>query len=215
MAGRKPITEEQEPAVLRALAARPLRDQALFILGMNTGFRITELLSLNVAQVWDDGNVRANVRITRAKMKNGRGHRRRSVTSRVVPLNGAASAILRPYLFARFGSGGALPHEPLFPSRKRGMRLSRWRANTIVHEVIRAAGFDDQDAYGTHSLRKRFANRIYQATKFDINLTRYVMGHCNVSTTIAYLSVNEADAVAAVMRIGQLPVAAPKAVSAG
>ena len=132
---------------MSALLARPLRDQVLVIMGLNTGFRITELLSLNVDQVYQAGVVRPSVHVTRAKLKGGRSRQRRSVTSRVVPLNAAATAILKKYFLARFGSGEPASNEPLFPSRKHGLRISRWGANDIVHAVLRAAGFDDQDGY--------------------------------------------------------------------
>lgn len=48
MAGRKPILETELPKVYAALAEFPLRDQTLVTLGLNTGFRVTELLSLDV-----------------------------------------------------------------------------------------------------------------------------------------------------------------------
>jgi len=48
MPGRKPLLENDEPLVIAALEEFSLRDQTLVILGLNTGFRITEILSLTV-----------------------------------------------------------------------------------------------------------------------------------------------------------------------
>lgn len=118
----------------------------------------------------------------RGHLKNGRGRRKKSLTSRTVPLNAAAAAILEQYLFARFGSGPADPNAPLFPSQRKEMRMSRWRANVIVHLVIQAAGIADREAYGTHSLRKTFARKVYKNSGHDINLTRAVLGHREIST---------------------------------
>lgn len=98
----------------------PPRDRALVALGLNTGFRVSELLSLNVGDVWDGERVRPQVKVARAKMKGGRGPRRKSVSSRAVPLNEAATSALQRYLFARLGAGPVAPEEPLFPSRFRG-----------------------------------------------------------------------------------------------
>ena len=191
---------------MKALALRPLRDQVLIVLELNTGFRIAELLSLNLDQVWGNSAIRASIRVARAKMKGGRSRRRRSVIGRVVPVNAAVAAILKKYLATRYPDRPVPSHVPLFTSRLHRSRLSRWSANRIVHQVLRAAGFDDQDGYGTHSLRKRFANKIYQETSFDLNLTRAIMGHSDIRTTIAYLSI-DADAMAsAVMRIGERPM---------
>jgi len=58
MAGRKPILESELPLVTTALAEFCARDRALFILGLNTGFRISELLALNVGEVWDGERIR-------------------------------------------------------------------------------------------------------------------------------------------------------------
>lgn len=180
-----------------------LRDQALIVTGLNTGFRITELLSLNVGQVWDRGAVRPRVTVMPVHLKNGRGRRKKALTSRTVPLNAAASAILEQYLFARFGSGPADPSAPLFPSQRKGMRMSRWRANVIVHLVIQAAGIADHETYGTNSLRKAFARKVYKNSSHDINLTRAVLGHREISTTQKYLDVDASEVEAAVIGIAE------------
>lgn len=89
--------------------------------------------------------------------------------------------------------------EPLFPSRFHGKRINRCRANVIVHEVLKRAGFENQEAYGTHSMRKGFCQAIYRITGNDLNLTPAVMGHATVSTTQKYLFVDEAEIQNAVL----------------
>jgi integrase len=133
MPGRKPLLESELPLVQAVLPEFSVRDQALVSLGLNTGFRISELLSLDVADVWDGERVRPQVKVTRAKMKGGHGVRRKAVTSRTVPLNEAATQALQRYVFARMGAGEVQPKEPLFPSRFHGLRLTRWGANQVVH----------------------------------------------------------------------------------
>ena len=201
MPGRKPILESELPKVYAALADFPLRDQALVTLGLNTGFRVTELLSLNVGHVWENDHVRSQVKVTRAKLKGGRGSRRKGVTSRTVPLNPTASLILQKYLSARFDAQPIALEEPLFPSRFHGKRINRCRANIIVHQVLKQAGFENLEAYGTHSMRKGFCQAIYRVTNYDLNLTRAVMGHANISTTQKYLFVDEAEMQNAVLRL--------------
>ena len=203
MSGRKPFSAEDEPRVLAALRKFPLRDQASFLLGTNTGFRATELLSLNVGDVAEDGRIRPAVTVVRRRLKGGRGRRRKTITSRTVPLNETAAAALQDYLFWRFGSGPFLPQEPLFPSRFHGRRLTRWRLNLIVKEVLQAAGVGDSEQHGTHTLRKTFCQRIYAGTGNNINLTREVMGHTNVSTTQKYLHVEEREVTRAVVELGR------------
>lgn len=209
MPGRKPILEAELPKVYAALAEFPLRDQVLITLGLNTGFRVTELLSLDVSHVWENDHVRSHVKVTRAKLKGGKGSRKKGVTSRTVPLNDTATAILQKYLFARFGSGPMILDEPLFPSRFHGKRINRCRANVIVHEVLKRAGFENQEAYGTHSMRKGFCQSIYRITNHDLNLTRAVMGHVNISTTQKYLFVDEAEMQNAVLGLAKMGTGSP------
>jgi integrase len=95
MPGRKPLLDNDEPLVISALKDFSLRNQALIILGLNTGFRITELLSLTVGQVWDAGKVKPQLRVSRAQLKGGRGCHRKTIVSRSVPLNAAAAGSAR------------------------------------------------------------------------------------------------------------------------
>ena len=151
MAGKLPLPLEYQSQMMAALAALPLRDQAWILLAMNCGFRIREIMSMNVSQVWDAGRVKAVVRVERAALKGGRGKRKRAVSSRTVPLNAAVTPALERYLFGRFGAANPPRDEPLFPSRNYGGRISRWRANEIIHDWLRAAGVPDEKKFGTHS----------------------------------------------------------------
>ena len=213
MSGRKPFTLDDEPRVLAALEKFPLRDQAAFLLGTNTGFRATELLSLNVGDVSENGHIRKSVTVARRRLKGGRGCRRKGISSRTVPLNEAATTVLRTYLFSRFGSGPAAPQEPLFPSRFHGLRLTRWRLNLIVKAVLQKAGVGSPEYHGTHSLRKTFCQFSHILTGRDINLTRQIMGHANVSTTQKYLFVDEREVTRVILELGRRP-AAPAATAA-
>jgi integrase len=199
MAGRKPLLESELPQVYAVLPGFSARDQTLVTLGLNTGFRISELLSLNIADVWDGERVRPQVKVTRAKMKGGSGVRRKAVTSRTVPLNEAVTQAVQRYVFARMGQGEMQGSEPLFPSRFQGLRLTRWGANQVVHAVLARAGIDGNGDYGTHTLRKTFCRQIYKNTRHDLNLTRAVMGHADCSTTQRYLHVYEASIMQAIM----------------
>jgi len=215
MAGCTPLTDAQEQAVIAALPQFSLRDAALILSSLYLGFRITETLSLNADHLWEAGRVKAQVRIERRRLKGGKGRHRKSITSRTLPIHPFLAATLERFLFARFGSGDAPPGEPLFVSRTRHGRLSRWRANVIVHQVLRAAGIESENFYGTHSLRKAFCRKTYQAANFDINLTRQIMGHANIATTQMYLEVDDAAVRACVLRLGNPPAVVAGVAPAG
>jgi site-specific recombinase XerD len=206
MPGTLALTQEQEAAVRATLAQFPLRDQALAELLLGSGYRVTEALSLSVADVWAVGRVKPRVTVRRAQMKGGRSPWKRRVTARSVPLNSRVVAALEAYLFSRFGSAGpANSEEPLFPSRSGGGRLSRWRVNQIVHQVLEAAGIDSRPGtgqFGTHSLRKTFCKSVYRLSNNDLALTRIAMSHASIQTTQAYLPIATEDVDRIVMGLG-------------
>jgi integrase len=75
MIGSRPLTSEEVASVLKTFSgAYAARDRALFILGLKSGFRISEMLSLRVSNVWKDGKVAEVVSVARKRMK-GEGRR--------------------------------------------------------------------------------------------------------------------------------------------
>lgn len=58
MPGATALTETELPLIHAALARSPLRDETLVTLGLHTGFRVNELLALDVGHVWDGERVR-------------------------------------------------------------------------------------------------------------------------------------------------------------
>ena len=73
--------------------------------------------------------------------------------------------------------------------------MHRQTAHAILKTAFIEAGLNGHIA--THSLRKSFAQRLYDKTG-DIYMVQELLGHKNISTTQKYLGVNYADAKAAV-----------------
>ena len=76
--------------------------------------------------------------------------------------------------------------------------MHRQTAHDMLKVAFIAAGLNGKLA--THSLRKSFAQRVYNKSG-DIYLVQELLGHRNISTTQKYLGVNYADARAAVEAI--------------
>ena len=89
------------------------------------------------------------------------------------------------------------PKRPVFPSRHKSgtIPMHRQTAHDILKTAFTAAGLNGKLA--THSLRKSFAQRVYEQSG-DIFLVQELLGHKNVSTTQRYLGVNYASAREAV-----------------
>lgn len=159
MSGKPAIPPELETKVREALRSLSLRDCALVITAMHTGFRAQELAALNVGHAMDYDGVRSHITLERAHLKNGAGRRRRGVRSRTVPLTPDVTAALPEYLFSRFGAGPFNPRQPLFRSRKHGGRLGNCQMAHIVKKLMAAAGDERGWRYGMHSLQRFFCQK--------------------------------------------------------
>jgi integrase len=70
MKGCRPLSDEEITLISRSFGGTyAARDRALFILGLKSGFRISELLSLRVGDVLQHGRLVDQVTVRRAHMK--------------------------------------------------------------------------------------------------------------------------------------------------
>lgn len=92
MKGCRPLTDAEIALVSRSFGGiYAFRDRAWFILGLKTGFRIAELLSLRLGEVWQYGRVMDQLTVRRSHMKQQR-------EGRTVSLHPDAQAALAPWV---------------------------------------------------------------------------------------------------------------------
>ena len=167
------------------------RNRGLFLLGVSTGGRISELLSLRIGDVWQNQKPVSDLLYDKSIVKGGE-------VSRAVPVNvDGRQAIAELIAWHREKYDSTDESRPLFPSRnKKGtVPMKRQTAHEMLKVVFTAAGLNGKLA--THSLRKSFAQRVYEESG-DIYLVQELLGHRNVSTTQKYIGVNYATAREAV-----------------
>lgn len=167
------------------------RNRGLFMLGVSTGGRISELLSLQIHDVYQNKKPVTDLLFDRSIVKGGE-------VSRAVPVNvDGRQAIENLISWHREHYKTIAPSRPLFPSRnKKGtVSMNRQTAHEMLKQAFTAAGLNGKLA--THSLRKSFAQRVYEESS-DIYLVQELLGHRNVSTTQKYIGVNYATAREAV-----------------
>lgn len=171
-----------------------IRNRALFMIGVSTGGRISELLSLQIGDVWQNGKAVTDLLFEKSIVKGGE-------VSRAVPVNRDGRQAIDDLIgWHQVKYGNTEPDRPLFPSRHNSgtVPLHRQSAHQILKKAFIAAGLNGKIA--THSLRKSFAQRVYEQSG-DIYLVKELLGHRNVATTQQYLGVNYADARDAVESI--------------
>ncbi|MDR3265453.1 MAG: tyrosine-type recombinase/integrase, partial [Synergistaceae bacterium] len=147
----QPIRELRQIESMKCILKKNPRDLLLFVMGINTALRISDLLTLTVGDIRDErGKLRAFV--TLREGKTGKLKR--------FPLNNAILVILKAYLKLDRDMGDS---SFLFASNKGGgMPITRTHAWRILSAAARQAGLNE---IGTHTLRKTFGYHAYRRTK--------------------------------------------------
>ena len=195
MKGTRPLDNDEIRRVSGCFTGTyEVRNRGLFMLGVSTGGRISELLSLRVGDVYQNRSAVSDLLFSKSIVKGGE-------VSRSVPVNAdGRRAIDEVVRWHREQYRRINATRPLFPSRHNSgtVPMHRQTAHAILKTAFMEAGLNGHIA--THSLRKSFAQRLYDKTG-DIYLVQELLGHRNISTTQKYLGVNYADAKAAVEAI--------------
>ena len=186
MKGCRPLTEEEVQATLRAFEGpQAARDRALFLLGVRSGFRISELLSLRLGDVCPRGRVAERISVARRHMK-------KKVEGRSVLLHPEARTALEEWIAELERRGQADGEGFVFRSRKGSNgALSRVQAFRLLRAAFERAGVEGSVA--THSMRKTFANRVYERLGRDLLKTQKALGHKNINSTVSYLSFRQEE----------------------
>jgi len=164
---------EFDAAMSKFKGTNSLRDRALLVLGVKSGFRISELLSLRWEQLCPGGQWTSRILVSKDHMKGRK-------KSRSVALNRLAQRHLAEY---RASLDIVDDASLVFP-------FSRFQAWRIIKTVT---------GQGTHCMRKTFAHRVYSYSSFNIVLVKDALGHSRITTTQRYLSSSQSEIDRAVM----------------
>ena len=188
MKGTRPLDNDEIRSVSTCFTGTfATRNRGLFMLGVSTGGRISELLSLTIGDVYQNRRAVTDLLFDKSIVKGGE-------VSRAVPVNAdGRRAIDELVSWHREKYKTIASTRPLFPSRNRNgtVPMNRQTAHEMLKQAFLAGGLNGKLA--THSLRKSFAQRVYEQSG-DIYLVQELLGHRSVSTTQKYLGVNYATA---------------------
>ena len=185
MKGTRPLNNREIRQVIDCFSGvYEVRNRCLFVLGVSTGGRISELLGLVVGDVWQNHRAVSDLLFDKSIVKG-------KEKSRAVPVNVDGRAAIEELIgwhIEKFGK--VSDRRVLFVSRQGGGAMNRRTAHVVLKAAFEAAGLNGKLA--THSLRKSFAQRLYEQT-WDIFCVQEMLGHKNVATTQEYLGVNYAN----------------------
>lgn len=153
------------------------RNYTLIVMGLNTAFRISDLLELR----WQDvcranGNLHRHIYIE--EQKTGKTH--------IVPINDALKQTLESY---RKNCGKVAETDYLFPStRYKSQPLSRYQAYRIIKAAAKECGLSEH--ISCHSLRKTFGYHAWkQGTPPAMLMDLY--NHSSYQITKRYLGIEQ------------------------
>lgn len=181
MPGCRPLTDDEVDLVLQSFGGRyVLRDRALFCLGLSSGFRITELLSLRLQEVFQHQQVLARITVPRRHMQG-------KYAARAVPLHPLAQLALAAWIAQMPRHFPMTPESYVFRSREGGNTpLSRMHAHRPLREAFDSC--EMTGPLGTHSMRKTFTRRVHRRLGNDLAKTKAALGQKSITATLHYMS---------------------------
>lgn len=166
----EPIREKRTIEKMKQiLRSRSYRDYFMFILGLNTGLRVGDILPLKV------GDVRGKRYINIIEEKTNKPKR--------FPLNHDIREYISEYTI------GMLEDEYLFASRMTKEPIQRDRAYKILKDAAEEAG---AEYVGTHTMRKTFGYHFYKQYK-DASMLQKIFNHSSQSVTLKYIGISQEE----------------------
>lgn len=144
------------------------RDYILFLIGINTGLRVGDLLKLKVVDL---------KRKKRVVIKEGKTAKKRTLN-----LSNIYDEI-QAYI-------DSVDSEWLFPSRKGDKPISTTQAYRQLNKA--AEMVDIEDGVGTHTMRKTFGYWFYKQTK-DVAKLQSILNHSHPEITLTYIGITDEE----------------------
>ena len=170
----KYLTIEQSAALLRAVSGQNQeRDYAILMLFLNCGIRRSEMVGLNITDVYND-----RIRVV------GKGNK-----ERIVYFGTACRKAIDAYLPIR-NKMVLSDNRALFGSRN-GNRISTDAVHALVKKAFLKAGLDATQ-FSAHKLRHTAATMMLSGG-VDVKTVQEVLGHENLNTTQIYTHIENTE----------------------
>ena len=170
----KYLTMSQASALLQAVSGQNAkRDYAILMLFLNCGIRRSELVGLNISDVYED-----RIRVV------GKGNK-----ERFVYFGSACHKAIEAYMVER-NKLTLTDNRALFASRN-GNRISVTAVHRLVEKALLKAGLDTTQ-FSAHKLRHTAATMMLSGG-VDIKTVQEVLGHENLNTTQIYTHIESTE----------------------
>ena len=165
----EPIRDkEQIKKVKQVLKQSNQRNYLLFVLGINSGLRISDILKLKVKDVKNKKYIEIKEQKTKKYKK--------------FPITKPLKLCIDRYI------NDKLSEDWLFESKRGSKPITRVQAYRIICNACNNAGINLN--IGTHTLRKTFGYHFYQEKK-DIVILQKIFNHSTPDITLRYIGINQ------------------------
>jgi integrase/recombinase XerD len=152
------------------------RNETLLIVGIGMGLRASELVGLQVGDVYNE-KPKSYVKIRSETAKFGKG--------RTIRIGEGLQNTIVDFMDWKVEHGESVEKEaPLFVSQKGG-HLTRIGLYNLIENIFSKAGIDQSP----HALRKTGATIYYIESNYDLIATQQFLGHADPSTTRRYIGL--------------------------
>lgn len=170
----KYLTLEQSSALLQAVSGpNEVRDYAILMVFLNCGIRRSELVGLNISDVYED-----RIRVV------GKGNK-----ERFVYFGSACKKAIDAYMVER-SKRVLSDNRALFGSRDNN-RISVSAVHRLVKKALQQAGLDATQ-FSAHKLRHTAATMMLSGG-VDVKTVQEVLGHENLNTTQIYTHIESTE----------------------
>ena len=190
---KQELASEHAAEPIKNIGQRRYRDNMLFIVGINFGLRVSDLISLRFSNIInDDCTFRDRFSILEKKTKNTRARRRNryiTINTAVVEavtlyLENTPGVRLSDYMFRSESNNGANLNKP----------IHRASVDTMLKGIARDLGLGNR--MSTHTLRKTFAYHQMVMSGNDprkLLLLQKMFGHSTAAQTLDYIGITSEE----------------------
>ena len=164
----EPIKSKREiKAIEQYLKEHNERDYVIWVLGLNSGLRVSDIVGLDVSDVLDKTHITIIEKKTQKR--------------KCFYINDKLKCVLKPFV------KGRNPDEPLFLG-KQGKRLDRKQVYRFLVKVCKKIGVKSK--VSTHTMRRTFGYHHYQQYK-DAVILQKIFNHSSQRITLMYIGVTQ------------------------
>jgi integrase len=149
-----------------------VRDYILFLIGINTGLRVSDILNLKKESI---------IKLKIKKRKEFQIKEGKTKKARMINITSIFNEL--------FTYASELDSEWLFPSRKGDKPISKIQA---YRQLQKAGDFANIESIGTHTMRKTFGYWFYKQTG-NVAMLQEILNHSHPKITLTYIGINKED----------------------